>query len=489
MRPPRRPLAFRLSLLALFAVAAGCGGGQAVGTGGTGGQQETGGATGNGGATGSGGSDVTGTGGQSTASGGRGGTGTGGASSGGSNGSGGLASGGNNGSGGLASGGNNGSGGAAGAATSGHAGAGGQPGTGGRAGNGGAPSIGGAGGQSGAGGASGGLSGVVAAGVRWFGRVDTTSTSMPRFSWSGTGFIAKLSGTGLSVGLSLTTSNEPYLFKPVVDGTPQPVFQATASGTFTVASGLAAGTHTVELYRQTEGPEGDAQLTTITVAGGALMTPPAGPARLIEVIGDSITCGYGDLGALADSDCYPTESDWDSYNSVAARTLGAEVSTICASGRGVVRNYGGDTTGTMPMNYARTLYNDATPTWDFHIEPDAVVVNLGTNDISNNKGDPGTAFETAYQGLLQTVRTHYPHAYIVCIIGPLLSGSDLTTIEGHISNVVQALTTAGDTRVEFFDQIQPQPSSAYACQYHPDVTEQTLMGNQLATEIAAKLGW
>jgi lysophospholipase L1-like esterase len=312
---------------------------------------------------------------------------------------------------------------------------------------------------------------------------------MPRFSWSGTGFVANISGTGLSVGLSLTSSNEPYLFKPVVDGAPQAVLKMTASGTLTVASGLAAGTHTVELYRQTEGPEGDSQLTSLTVAGGQLLAPPAGPARLIEVIGDSITCGYGDLGALADSDCFPTESDWDSYASVAARALGAEVSTICASGRGVVRNYGGDTAGTLPMVYAQTMYNDATPTWDFHIEPDAVVVNLGTNDISNDKGDPGTPFETAYLGLLQTVRAHYPHAYIVCLIGPLLSGSDLTTIEGHIHDVVQMLATAGDARVEFFDQIQPQPSSAYACQYHPDVTEQTLMGTELATEIAAKLGW
>ncbi|HVV48662.1 MAG TPA: GDSL-type esterase/lipase family protein, partial [Polyangia bacterium] len=250
-----------------------------------------------------------------------------------------------------------------------------------------------------------------------------------------------------------------------------------------------AGTHTVELYRQTEGPEGDAQLTGLTVAGGNLLAPPAGPARLLEVIGDSITCGYGDLGTLSDSDCYPTESDWDSYASVAARALGAEVSTICASGRGVVRNYGGDTAGTLPMLYPLTMANDATPAWGFQIEPDAVVVNLGTNDISNNKGDPGTAFEQAYEGLLATVRGRYPHAYIVAIIGPLLSGGDLTTIEGHIQNAVAARNTAGDARVEFFDQIQPQSTSAAACQYHPNATEQTLMGNQVAGELRARLGW
>jgi lysophospholipase L1-like esterase len=431
VRHSRRPLSgivsFAFSLLALLSLAADCGGGS-DGISGSGGQ-----------------GDMAGTG--ETGMGGQAGAGTGGASTGGSTG---------------------------GAGNGGQAGGGGASGT---------------GGQPGTGGSGGGHAGVVAAGVRWFGRVDTSNAAMPRFSWSGTGFVASISGTGLSVGLSLTSSNEPYLFKPVVDGAPQAVLKMTASGTLTVASGLAAGTHTVELYRQTEGPEGDSQLTSLTVAGGQLLAPPAGPARLIEVIGDSITCGYGDLGALADSDCFPTESDWDSYASVAARALGAEVSTICASGRGVVRNYGGDTAGTLPMVYAQTMYNDATPTWDFHIEPDAVVVNLGTNDISNNKGDPGTPFETAYLGLLQTVRAHYPHAYIVCLIGPLLSGSDLTTIEGHIHDVVQMLTTAGDARVEFFDQLQPQPSSAYACQYHPDVTEQTLMGTELATEIAAKLGW
>ena len=51
------------------------------------------------------------------------------------------------------------------------------------------------------------------------------------------------------------------------------------------------------------------------------------------------------------------------------------------------------------------------------------------------------------------------------------------------------MNAAGDANVEYFGDIQPQPSSAYACQYHPDVAEQTLMGNQIATELADKLGW
>ena len=130
-------------------------------------------------------------------------------------------------------------------------------------------------------------------------------------------------------------------------------------------------------------------------------------------------------------------------------------------------------TGTMPILYPLTLANDSAPLWDFHIEPQAVVINLGTNDISNSKGDPGQPFQDAYLGLVQTVRAKYPHAYIVCIIGPLLSGGDLQTIEGYIQAVVDTLNAAGDARVEFFNQIAPQPTSAAACQYHPDAAEQT----------------
>jgi lysophospholipase L1-like esterase len=332
--------------------------------------------------------------------------------------------------------------------------------------------------------------GVVAAGVRWFGRVDaTTNPAQPRFAWSGSGFVARFSGTSLTMQLNVTGSSE--IFKTVVDDVEQPTFTAAGgTGTYPLATALdATRAHTVAVYRQTEGPQGESQLLALTVGDGALTDPPPGPGRLIEVIGDSITCGYGDRGTLADTECLSTESHWDTYEAVTARTLHAEVSTIAASGRGVIRNYGGDTAGTMPMLYPDTLTNLASPAWDYHIEPQAVVINLGTNDISNNKGDPGDAFRDTYAALLATVRANYPHTYIVCIIGPLLSGADLATIQGHIRAAVDMRVAAGDTKVEFFDQIAPQTSDKFACQYHPNVDENAIMAGQLTAELAAKLGW
>ena len=372
--------------------------------------------------------------------------------------------------------------------TGGTSGTGGTPGSGGGTGTGGGAGTGGT--SPGTGGSTdggAGQTGVVAAGVRWVGRVDLGNAQQPRFSWSGSGFVARFSGTSLSLQIN---SSGAFIFKAVVDGTPRAAFTIPSGPqTVSLVGGLGAGTHTVELYRQTEGSQGDSQFLALTVGGGALTTPPAAPGRLIEIIGDSISCGYGTLGALADSDCFPTESHWDTYGAVAARALGADVNTIAMSGQGAYRNYGGDMNNTLPMVYTRALTNDATPTWDFRTQAQAVIVNLGTNDISNGKGDPGTPFETAYTGLLQTVRSKYPGALIVCIIGPLLGGTDLSTIQGHIKASVAARVAAGDKNVELFDKIAAQSSDKAACQYHPDPAENQIMADQLVAELRSKLGW
>jgi lysophospholipase L1-like esterase len=332
------------------------------------------------------------------------------------------------------------------------------------------------------------LGGVVAGGVRWFGRVDVSDPAGPRFSWSGSGFVARFSGTSLSASLK---NDGAFIFKTVVDGAPQPAFTVGASTSSTaIATGLPPGTHVIELYRQTEGPQGNSQLLGLDPGDdGTILDPPPGPERLIEVVGDSISCGYGILGSVADSDCYPTESHWDAYPSVVARALGSEVSTVAASGRGVVRNYAGDTVDTMPMIYDRVLANAAAPAWDFHLQPQVVIINLGTNDISNGKGDPGAPFRDTYLALVEAIRARYPTAFIVAIIGPLTSASEAAIIQGHIQSVVDARHDAGDSLIELFSQIAPQTSDKFACSYHPNVAENLIVADLLVAELRAKLGW
>jgi len=163
---------------------------------------------------------------------------------------------------------------------------------------------------------------------------------------------------------------------------------------------------------------------------------------------------------------------------------------VAASGRGVIRNYAvGDTADTMPMIYDRILAGRTTPAWDFRVHPQAVVINLGTNDLSNGKGDPGVPFQETYLTLVETIRARYPRAYILCTIGPLTSTGEAAIVAGYVRNVVQARAAAGDTQVELFDQILPQTQDKFACAYHPNAAENAIVAGQLADRLRAKLGW
>jgi lysophospholipase L1-like esterase len=329
-----------------------------------------------------------------------------------------------------------------------------------------------------------GIAPVIAAGVRWIGRVDTTDVTGPRFGWSGTGFVARFNGTSLAARLN---NGGAFVFKAVVDGSPQPAFATTAGqASYPVASGLASGTHTVALYRQTEGVYGDSQLLGLTIDGGTLVDPPAPPARLIEVVGASVSCGYGDLGTSPCTFTFGTESHWDTYESVAARALEAEVSTVAISGRGVYRNADGTTAGTMPKLFDRILAGSAAPAWDFRVTPHVVVINLGKNDLV--LGDPGAIFRDTYLAFTRTLRERYPKAFIVCTTGPNLGEPAHTQQLGHVSAVVATRHTEGDDAIELLDWPE-QVAGQIGCDAHPNAAKQTSMGQQLVTLLRERLQW
>ena len=128
--------------------------------------------------------------------------------------------------------------------------------------------------------------------------------------------------------------------------------------------------------------------------------------------------------------------------------------------------------------------------WSFAIQPQAVVINLGTNDISNGKGDPGTPFRDAYRGFVEMVRAKYPNALIICMIGPLLSAAPISRRSRATSaRSSRRATPPATPRSNTSATSSPQTSDKAACQYHPNPAENQIMGNQLAAELRARLGW
>jgi lysophospholipase L1-like esterase len=332
---------------------------------------------------------------------------------------------------------------------------------------------------------------VVAAGVRWRGRVDTSDASAPRFGWSGSGFVGRFSGTSIAVELK---NDDAYFFQVVIDGHKKDRFQADKGRTVhVVAGGLAEGSHTVELTREIEASYGVSQFFGVKQA--TLLAPPASPGRLIEFVGDSITAGYGNLGNEPHpnygnpSPCrfsFETESAYMSYGAVAARALAADASIIAMSGWGVFRSREANLNDVLPKVYANALGPSAAPPWDFRTQPQLVVINLGTNDF--HPGDPDGDYTAALGNFVDAVRARYPAAWIFCAVGTMYQTAQHAKALSYTQSVVNS--RGGDAgKVAAVDLGSQDVLQGTGCDWHPSVAEDQRMADILVPLARQKLGW
>ncbi len=326
-------------------------------------------------------------------------------------------------------------------------------------------------------------------GVLLVGRFDTSDPAGPKFAWSTSAIKANFQGTGISVTLKSAGDN---WFNVILDGRVlAPVnVPAGSSNPVVLASGLTNGSHTIELVRRTEAWLGEVQFLGFNVSGGSLLTPPAPSSRRIEFIGDSITCGYGNEGTSQyQSFTSKNENAYLAYGAMTARLLNADPITVCWSGKGVVRNYGGDTNELMPALYQRILPYSAIPSWDASKwTPQVVVINLGTNDFSVGIPDK-TAFTAAYSAFAGKLRSQYPQAHIYCAVGPMLSWDNLTSARDFINTVVSQKSSSGDEKIHYIEFPVQEASNGYGEDWHPSIKTHELMANQLAAAIKKDLGW
>ncbi len=333
--------------------------------------------------------------------------------------------------------------------------------------------------------------------IHFLGRFDTRDAAGPRFAWPGSALAATFSGTGIKV--SLTDAGTNY-FTVVIDGGAPATLSTTGSNkTYTLASNLAFGSHTLVLTKRTESNVGVVQFLGLAPQGGSLVPSPDPFTRRVEYVGDSITCGYGNLGMGPNcSFSADTEDETVAYGALAAAGLDAQQTVVAYSGKGMYRNNDGTTQDAMPVLFERTLADDPTSVWGFATPPpDIVVINLSTNDFA--KGDPGASFHQAYVAFLHQLRTHYASAYVLCTLSPLLSGSDRSASLGYIQGAVQQVRTGGDDKVSMvaipdeggttsiFD-VQ-QASDGYGCDYHPSTKTDALMATQLIPAIRGLTAW
>lgn len=318
--------------------------------------------------------------------------------------------------------------------------------------------------------------------IHFLGRFD----AMQRFQWPGTEIRTRFSGTEISIELSETGAD---YFEITIDGTrTTPLHTASGRRAYPLATGLPAGEHDLRVARRTEGYF---SVTTFHGFSGATLVPTPRPTRFIEFIGDSITCGYGVLGATATCNfSADTEAETYGWASLAADALDAAHASIAYSGLGMYRNYGGDSTDTIPMRYGRALVESATPAWDFRYTPDVIVINLGTNDFA--QGDPGMPYVTTYVTFVEELTSRFPDAKILMATSPML-GDGFPANQMHRTKARMYLDMAAamiaDPDVSVVEIAEQRAADGYGCDYHPNTVTAQIMATAITAEIRRVTGW
>lgn len=333
--------------------------------------------------------------------------------------------------------------------------------------------------------------GASGSGEAFFGRPAAAAEAV-RAEWSGSEIGVRFSGSGLEVQLTSTGEDR---FAVVLDGVVQAEkFDPGAANEWQlVVDGLPEGEHHVVLHKLTEPLVGAATFTGARATSGEILPYYTPRERRIEIVGDSITAGYGNEGASAGcAFSADTENHYLTYGAIAARHFDADLTTVAWSGKGMFSNRGSSDTVVMPDLWLETLPSSAdSATWTpAAFEPNLVVINLGTNDLSDPRfgsaGDPEAAeaeFLAAYSAFLGALRSAYPSAHVLALVGPMLSDGyptdrqSLTVAQRVVQGAVDAANAGGDAAVHYGEL--STVTSGYGCDYHPGLANHEQAGTEL----------
>lgn len=315
--------------------------------------------------------------------------------------------------------------------------------------------------------------------VLFTGRFDFSDPNEPVFSHVSSSIKANFSGTGISATLS-SAGGTSYIYV-IVDGQADPEnrmllkIRARKANSFTLASNLPNGPHTIELVKVNQ-YDTKVKFHGFTVDDGNLLAKPEQSPLKIEFYGDSNPAGHStwdvaDGGAIIDNGGYFT------YPGITSRLLGADYHNISMGGAGVTsaawRNL---------VDVHHLIHMDDDPSgsnlWNFeNFAPDAVVINLGANDYysSADKNDIKSAWKDF---ITKNLRVHHPNAHIVLANS---YGWAFNEPADYVHEAINELKASGDNNVSYvrFPWLWGQE--------HAVVNEHAGFANILATHLANEL--
>jgi|GEM_PF-456786 len=331
--------------------------------------------------------------------------------------------------------------------------------------------------------------------IQYIGRVDFSKPTAPKFSAPGVYIKARFTGTFCSIDVN-DENNMNYIEVIIDDQAPVRILVKSGRHTYSAASGLSNGEHSILICKDTEAGVGS--LTFYGFICEALLPVTDMPARKIECYGNSITCG---AKMLSGTPCTLTNNNtnWNaancaylSYGALTARALNAQWQITAVSGIGLIQSCCG-MLNKMPDTYDRLdLNNSNSVKWDFtRYVPDVVTICLGQNDGSTIVASQ--AFINKYVAFINTLRGKYPDASIFCLTSPMADSSSSSTclfkvMQASLTSIVDSVNSAGDSKV-YWVKLPHDQNNGCTGQGHPSEAEHLKTAAVLETAIRAKMSW
>ena len=331
--------------------------------------------------------------------------------------------------------------------------------------------------------------------LTYMGRVERVGNQYAKIFWPGTSVTINFKGTEIKAVLK--NGKEDTYFYAIVDGNENDIRKIkadTIESSILLASGLKNTNHSVQLFKLSNNTSYTYFYGFELADGSTVLNATPLPKRKIEFYGNSITAGHG-VDVLPGHDDSGNPEYFNNYLTYAARTarhFNAQYSCISRSGIGVMVSW---FPIIMPEMYDRTNPEDSTSKWDFtQYTPDLVVINLFQNDMWLTASPEHPQFKTrfgttppdvptiirSYQNFVKSIRTKYPKASIICVLGSMNATEKGSLWPGYIEKAVEGLSDA-----KIFTHFFPYKNTSG----HPKVAEQKIMADDLIDFIDKNIKW
>lgn len=281
--------------------------------------------------------------------------------------------------------------------------------------------------------------------IYWYGRNYYNKEEKAYYLFNNiAGFIVKVKSTNFKVILKPTRYGDERttsFIQIVVDHDFKNIYKFEINkDLYEINVPLDNNVHYIELYKQTEAIRSHIAVTEIEADNFLNMDYKYD--HVIEVIGDSTTAGYGNLGKNPEPYSTANSDGLQDFAFLAGKRFNAEVNFLTASGWGVYASIWTDPKQINVCQYKDKVCVLSDIDYDYkNTNPELIVMSLGTNDGTYLREDPNLTmvrtkeFIMHYTGLILYKLNQYPNAKIVMIYGTINEVEMYENVEKVYENV------------------------------------------------------